>query len=68
MLIISIAISIFLIIYVRKTITAPLRTVMDAAHVIADGDLSQPDVVTKSRDEIGQLATVFNEMKKAYVA
>ncbi len=64
-LIISIAIGIFLIIYVRKTITAPLRTVMDAAHVIADGDLSQPDVVAKSRDEIGQLATVFNDMKKS---
>ena len=46
-----------------KTITAPLRTVMNAAHVIADGDLSQPDVVAKSRDEIGQLATVFNDMK-----
>ncbi|MGM9945078.1 MAG: methyl-accepting chemotaxis protein [Lysinibacillus sp.] len=62
-LVISITISIFLIIYVRKTITAPLKTVMGAAHVIAEGDLSQPDVVAKSRDEIGQLATVFNEMK-----
>ena len=64
-LVISIAIGIFLIIYVRKTITAPLKTVMDAAHVIAEGDLSQPDVVAKSRDEIGQLATVFNDMKKS---
>ena len=62
-LIISIIISIFLIIYVRRTITTPLRTVMDAAHVIAEGDLSQADVVSKSRDEIGQLATVFNQMK-----
>ncbi len=62
-LVISILISIFLIIYVRKTITTPLRKVMDAAHVIADGDLSQPDVVAKSRDEIGQLAIVFNDMK-----
>ena len=62
-LVISIIIGIFLIIYVRKTITAPLKTVMDAAHVIAEGDLSQPDIVAKSRDEIGQLATVFNEMK-----
>ena len=64
-LIISITISIFLVIYVRKTITKPLRTVMESAHVIADGDLSQPDIVAKSRDEIGQLATVFNEMKKS---
>ena len=64
-LIISIAISIFLILYVRQTITTPLRTVMDAAHVIADGDFSQSDIVAKSRDEIGQLATVFNEMKKS---
>jgi len=63
MLIVSLIISVFLVLYVRRTITAPLRTIMDAAHVIADGDLSQPDVVAKSRDEIGQLAIVFNDMK-----
>lgn len=63
MLIVSLIISVFLVLYVRRTITAPLRTIMDAAHVIANGDLSQPDVVAKSRDEIGQLAIVFNDMK-----
>ena len=63
MLIVSLIISVFLVLYVRRTITAPLRTIMDEAHVIADGDLSQPDVVAKSRDEIGQLAIVFNDMK-----
>ena len=63
MLIASLIISVFLVLYVRRTITAPLRTIMDAAHVIAEGNLSQPDVVAKSRDEIGQLAIVFNDMK-----
>jgi len=62
-LVISIAISVFLILYVRKTITTPLKTLMNEANIIADGDLSQSDVVVKSRDEIGQLATVFNTMK-----
>ena len=62
-LVISIAIGIFLIIYIRKTITQPLRTVVDAANIIADGDLSQEDVVAKTRDEIGQLSTAFNDMK-----
>ena len=61
----SIIISIFLVLYVRQTITKPLRMVTEAAHVIAEGDLSHPDMVATSRDEIGQLAAVFNEMKKS---
>ncbi|WP_431029027.1 methyl-accepting chemotaxis protein [Lysinibacillus sp. LZ02] len=62
-LVVSIFISILLILYVRRTITSPLKVVMQSAHIIAEGDLSQPDVAFKSKDEIGQLATVFNSMK-----
>jgi methyl-accepting chemotaxis protein len=62
-LVLSILISVFLVGYVRRTITKPLNTVMNAAQVIAEGDLSQQDIAYESRDEIGQLAKVFNEMK-----
>lgn len=63
MLILSVLISIVLIGYVRRIITKPLNTVMSAAQKIADGDLSQEDIVHHSKDEIGQLAKVFNDMK-----
>lgn len=62
-LFISIVISIFLVLYVRRSITKPLNMVMDAAQVIANGDLSQQDIAYESKDEIGQLAKVFNQMK-----
>ena len=62
-LIVSLLISGFLIVYVRRAITTPLNKVNDAVHVIANGDLTQQDISYKSRDEIGQLAKAFNEMK-----
>ena len=61
--IISVVISLFLIIFIRKTIIRPLNRVVDAANLIADGDLSGNDVVVKTKDEIGQLAKAFNHMK-----
>lgn len=62
-LILSILISVFLVGYIRRTITKPLNMVMGAAQVIADGNLSEQDIAYQSKDEIGQLARVFNEMK-----
>ena len=62
-LIVSLLIGLFLVWYVRRTITKPLNVVKDAAHVIASGDLSQQDIPYESKDEIGQLAKVFNDMK-----
>ena len=62
-LIVSLLVGIFLVGYVRHTITKPLNLVQDAAHVIASGDLSQQDISYESKDEIGQLAKVFNDMK-----
>lgn len=62
-LILSVVISLVLMGYVRRAITRPLNIVTNAARVIADGDLSQQDIIHQSKDEIGQLANVFNNMK-----
>lgn len=60
---ISILIGIFVMMYVRRTITSPLKGIVNEANIIASGDLSQQDIPVKSKDEIGQLGTAFNSMK-----
>ncbi|KOY83339.1 MCP four helix bundle domain-containing protein [Lysinibacillus macroides] len=62
-LVTSIVIAIGLMVYVRRTITKPLLGMIDVAMVIRNGDLSKEDMQITSNDEIGQLGTVFNEMK-----
>jgi len=44
-----------------RTVTSPLRALADAAHDLARGNLQARAPVT-SRDEVGELATVFNSM------
>lgn len=62
-LVVSIAIVFFFILYIRRTITSPLKLVVNGANIVASGDLSQQDLVVKSKDEIGQLGQAFNLMK-----
>jgi methyl-accepting chemotaxis protein len=49
---------------VRRIIVKPLLKVVEGAKQIASGDLTQDDIVVKSKDEIATLASSFNEMKK----
>jgi signal transduction histidine kinase/HAMP domain-containing protein len=44
-----------------RRITKPVKLLTDQAQKIADGNLEE-QIVVKSRDEIGQLATAFNRM------
>ena len=48
-------------IILARTLTHPLRDMTAAIHAMAKGDLKQ-HVSVKSRDEIGELATAFNQM------
>jgi two-component system sensor histidine kinase VicK len=50
-----------------RTITDPIRRLMDSANRIADGDLDQV-VEAKSDDEIGKLTAASNKMAKALKA
>ncbi|MCG3088691.1 methyl-accepting chemotaxis protein [Sporosarcina cyprini] len=45
-----------------RLISKPIQSVTTRMRAIADGDISQEPLVTKSRDEIGQLIGATNEM------
>lgn len=60
---ISVLIGILVMVYIRKTIISPLNGIVNEANIIAAGDLSQQDIVVKTKDEIGQLGNAFNSMK-----
>ncbi|QDQ01668.1 methyl-accepting chemotaxis protein [Lysinibacillus fusiformis] len=62
-LIIGVVLGVFLVFYVQRTISRPLKTVVAAANNIANGELNQQDISFQSKDEIGQLAVAFNAMK-----
>jgi len=48
-----------------STITKPIRTVMDRMKLVADGNLNNEPLKSKSRDEIGQLVTATNDMNES---
>lgn len=60
---ISVLIGILVMVYIRKTIISPLNGIVNEANIIAAGDLSQQDILVKTKDEIGQLGNAFNSMK-----
>lgn len=62
-IILNSAIIIALAIFVTTKIARPLRRVTTEADYIANGDLTREDFTYKSKDEIGQLAGAFNQMK-----
>ncbi|CAN7221829.1 methyl-accepting chemotaxis protein [Paenibacillus sp. LjRoot153] len=50
-------------IFVSRSIVKPVRTMVRAAERIANCDLTMGDIGVKSRDELSDLATAFNQMK-----
>ncbi len=53
-------------ILLARTLTRPIKALTNAAEGMAAGELEQ-QVLVKSRDEIGQLATSFNQMSSEVV-
>lgn len=43
--------------------TKPISILIDSAKKIADGDLSDEDILIKNKDEIGELSTTLSHMK-----
>ncbi|MFJ7970203.1 methyl-accepting chemotaxis protein [Psychrobacillus sp. NPDC096389] len=49
---------------INWTISRPVRRLAKATSIISEGDLSQEDIVIKSKDELRDLANSFNTMKQ----
>nr|WP_066297179.1 methyl-accepting chemotaxis protein [Bacillus sp. FJAT-29937] len=62
--IMAIILAVIIGIVITRIITKPILSVEKAAEAIAAGDLTQEDVKVKNRDEIGNLAKSFNQMKE----
>lgn len=60
---ISIMVASGISIFIKKSITIPLVKVARATEIIANGDLTAPDINSQAKDEIGDLAKSFNNMK-----
>ena len=59
--IVSVSIALLIMRLVARGMTSPLREMAAAAKAMSTGDYSRR-VTTTSRDEVGQLATAFNQM------
>lgn len=62
--VLSLIVSIIVVISVRNMITRPLAKLMVSATAIANNDLTQENINLKSKDEIGQLGQIFDNMKQ----
>ncbi|MEE1132056.1 MAG: methyl-accepting chemotaxis protein, partial [Caryophanon sp.] len=60
---ISLAVAIFIVKSLNRTISKPLHKLAAAAGEISVGNLTVADIETKSNDEVGQLGHAFNKMK-----
>jgi methyl-accepting chemotaxis protein len=63
-LIVTVIAGLGLALLISGAITRPIRQLVSASGVIAKGDLTQ-DIEVKSKDEIGMLASAFQEMKES---
>jgi len=55
-------IGIFIAIFISSIISKPIQTITHRMGLLAEGDLSQQPIETKSRDEIGRLFSATNQM------
>ncbi len=49
--------------YISYVISTPVRAIATSARTIASGDLLTSDVFIKNKDELGDMAEAFNQMK-----
>ncbi|HLE49425.1 MAG TPA: CHASE4 domain-containing protein [Patescibacteria group bacterium] len=58
---IGVAVTVISVLFLTVTIIKPIRTLISATNRISEGNFDQR-IETKSKDEIGKLATTFNSM------
>ncbi|MBK3496876.1 methyl-accepting chemotaxis protein [Viridibacillus sp. YIM B01967] len=49
---------------ITKLIATPVRMLTEAVKMVANGDLSQPKITIRTKDELRELADSFNDMKE----
>ncbi len=58
----AVAIGIFISIFISNLISVPLNKVVARTRAVADGDLTEPDLLVTGNDEITELSLAVNEM------
>lgn len=58
-----IILAIITVLFIAKLITKPIETLRDECMLLAEGDLTDRQVVINSEDELGQLGNGFEKMK-----
>lgn len=51
------------LLFIRKGIMQPLMKVIDSTKIVSQGDYTSQDIIHNTKDEFGQLAKTFNQMK-----
>jgi len=62
---VAIAIGVFVSLFISRMISVPLSRVVERAKSIAAGDLTEPALKEKGRDEITELTVSINEMSNS---
>ncbi|MFC4683133.1 methyl-accepting chemotaxis protein [Exiguobacterium sp. s149] len=65
--VIGVAIGLFSLLALQKLFLKPINRLVSEARVVAEGDLTGGDIEGGSNDELGDLVTAFNDMKRNLV-
>ena len=65
--VIGVGVGVFSLIALQKLFLRPINRLVKEARVVAEGDLTGGDIDVESNDELGDLVTAFNDMKRNLV-
>ncbi|WP_158582960.1 methyl-accepting chemotaxis protein [Lysinibacillus yapensis] len=64
-ILISLVLGLAIITFIIRSITNRLQLLVEASHLISQGDLKVSNIPQNSKDELGQLGSTFNQMKES---
>ncbi|QUE85862.1 methyl-accepting chemotaxis protein [Exiguobacterium alkaliphilum] len=65
--VIGVGVGVFSLIALQKLFLRPINRLVKEARVVAEGDLTGGDIDVESNDELGDLVSAFNDMKRNLV-
>ncbi|MDX5322178.1 MAG: methyl-accepting chemotaxis protein [Exiguobacterium sp.] len=66
--VIGVGVGVFSLIALQKLFLRPINRLVKEARVVAEGDLTGGDIDVESNDELGDLVSAFNDMKRNLVS